>query len=189
MFIKRPFFRKFNRFDKKPIIRANEEIQFSEVQVIDEEGKNLGVMETGKAIALARERGLDLVEISSKTTPPICKIIDKGKYLYQKEKKEKIQKSKQRRSGEIKEMRIGFTTSEHDLIIKARQVEKFLKENDKVRIEIRLKGRERSFGDLAKEKLEKFLSFITVEYNKEEEIKKSPSGMNLTICPGKVKNQ
>jgi len=188
MFIKKPFFSRFQRFEKKPLIRANEQIRAFEVQVIDEEGKNLGVMETAKAIDLAKKRELDLVEISSKTNPPICKIIDKGKYQYLQEKKEKKQRSKQKK-GELKEIQIGFTTSEHDLKIKAQQLEKFLKAGSKVRISIKLKGRERSFGDLAKEKLEKFLSLIVVEYRREEEIKKNPSGMGLTICPGKPKNQ
>lgn len=159
-----------------------------QVQVIDENGVNLGAMETPKAIALAQERGLDLVEISSKTEPPICKIIDKGKYQYLQEKKEKKQKAKQRKS-ELKEIRIGFTTSVHDLETKARQVEKFLKEGDKVRIDMRLRGREKAFGDLARGKMENFLQIITSEYKKEDDIKKNPSGMGLTICPGKPKNQ
>ena len=188
MFVKKPFYRKFNRFVRKPTIKANEYIRATQVQVIDEEGINLGPMETQKAIALAQERGLDLVEVTDKTELPICKIIDKGKYQYLQEKKEKKQKASQRKS-ELKEVKIGFTTSPHDMEIKVRQIEKFLKEGDKVRLDIRLRGRERAFGDLAKEKMENFVQMITVEYKKEEEIKRTPSGMGLTICPGKPKNQ
>ena len=188
MFVKKPFFRKFNRYARGPVIKANEHIRALQVQVIDEAGNNLGAMETPKAISLARERGLDLVEITSKTEPPICKIIDKGKYQYLQEKKEKKQKAKQRKA-ELKEIRIGFTTSDHDMKTKVRQIEKFLKEGDKVRLDIKLRGRERAFGDLAREKMEKFLQMITAEYKKEEEVKRTPSGMGLTICPGKPKNQ
>ena len=182
MFTKRPFFRKFNRFAGKPTIKANEYIRAPRVQVIDESGNNLGTMETVKAIDIARERNLDLVEISSKSEPPICKIIDKGKYQYLQEKKEKKQKAKQRKA-ETKEIRVGFATSLHDLEIKARQAEKFLKEGDKVRISIRLRGREKAFMNLAREKMEKFLEMISIEYKKEDEVKKTPSGMGLTIYP------
>jgi translation initiation factor IF-3 len=188
MFVKKPFFRKFNRYTRGPVIKSNEYIRALQVQVIDESGNNLGVMETPKAIGIAQERGLDLVEISSKTEPPICKIIDKGKYQYLQEKKERKQKAKQRKI-ELKEIRIGFAISSHDMETKAKQAEKFLKEGDKVRLDIRLRGRERAFGNLAREKMEKFLEMITVEYKKEDEIKKTPSGMGLTICQGKPKNQ
>ena len=113
-------------------------------------------MDTSKAIELAKERELDLVEISNKTQPPICKIIDFGKYQYMQEKKQRKQKAKQRKI-ELKGIRIGFTTSPHDLETKAKQIEKFLKEGHKVRIDLRLRGREKAHGDLAREKLEKFL--------------------------------
>ena len=145
-------------------------------------------MDTSKAIELARERELDLVEISNKTQPPICKIIDFGKYQYIQEKKQRKQKAKQRKI-ELKGIRIGFTTSFHDLETKAKQIEKFLREGHKVRIDLRLRGREKAHGDLAREKLEKFLSIIPFEFRKEEEIKRTPFGITTTICQGKPKNQ
>ena len=145
-------------------------------------------MDTSKAIELAKERELDLVEISNKTQPPICKIIDFGKYQYMQEKKQRKQKAKQRKI-ELKEIRIGFATSPHDLETKAKQIEKFLKEGHKVRIDLRLKGREKAHGDLAREKLEKFLSMFSFEFRKEEEIKRTPFGITTTICQGKPKNQ
>ena len=185
MFNKRPFFRKFNR---RPVIKANEYIRATQIQLIDETGKNLGITETAKGLEMAQERGLDLVEISSKTDPPICKIIDKGKYQYIQEKKEKKQKAKQK-TADLKEIRIGYTTSLHDSEIKAKQIEGFLKDGHKVKIEIRLRGRERAFGQMAKEKLEKFLELISVEYKREEETKKSSFGLNTIICQGKPKNQ
>jgi len=189
MFVKKPFFRRYNRpIYRGPVIKANEYIRVAQVQVIDENGANLGTMETVQAIALAKEHGLDLVEISEKTNPPICKIIDKGKYQYIQEKKERKQKAKQKKS-ELKEIRIGFATSDHDLETKVKQIEGFLKDGDKVKLEIRLRGRERAHGDLAREKMEKFLQMITAEYKKEDELRKTPAGLSITICQGKPKNQ
>lgn len=89
----------------------------------------------------------------------------------------------------MKGVRIGFSTSFHDLETKARQAEKFLKQGHKVRIEMRLKGRERAHKDLAKEKIEDFLEMISFDFRKEEDIKKNPRGFTVTICQGKPTNQ
>jgi len=186
MFIRKPFF--FRKFYKKPVILTNEQIKVPKVQVIDDTGKNLGILDISKAIELARERELDLVEISSKAQPPICKIINFGKYQYIQEKKAKRQKAKQKKL-DLKQIRIGFTTSSHDLEIKAKQIERFLKEGHKVRIELRLRGREKAHSDLAREKVEKFLEIIHFEFKKEEEIKRNPFGISTIICQGKPKNQ
>jgi translation initiation factor IF-3 len=189
MFIKKPFFRKFNRpFVRQNQDKVNEQIKVPQVRVIDADGSNLGVLDTQKAISIAKEKRLDLVEISTKTDPPICKIIDYGKYKYAQEKKEKKQQAHQKKT-EIKGIRIGLTTSPHDLEIRAHQIEKFFKEGHKIRIEMKLRGREKAHGDLAKEKLELFLSIIAGGVKKEEEIKRSPQGMSVTICQGKQENQ
>ena len=191
MFIpfRKPFFRKFNR----PILRQNqdrinEQIRVPEVRVIDEKGQNLGVLVIAEAIKIAKERGFDLVEISAKANPPICKIIDYGKYRYMQEKKEKKQQAHQKKS-ETKGIRIGLTTSPHDLEIRVHQIEKFFKEGHKIRVEMKLKGREKAHGDLAREKLELFLTMIPGGIKREEEIKRTPQGMGVTICQGKQENQ
>lgn len=124
---------------------------------------------------------MDLVEIAPTAKPPVCKIIDFGKYKYQQAKKEQKQKAKQKRT-EIKGIRIGLSTSFHDLEYKAEQVGEFLKEGNKVRIEIKLRGREKVHQDLAKEKLNGFLKLVPVEHKIEEEPKKSPIGMTMTIA-------
>jgi len=129
-----------------------------------------------------------LIEVSAKTSPPICKITDYGKYQYLQEKKEKKQKTKQKKS-ELKGVRIGFTTSQHDLETKIKQVEKFLKQGHKVRAELRLRGRERAHKDLAKEKLDNFINMVSGEIKKEEEAKKNPRGIAITICRVKQINQ
>ncbi len=89
--------------------------------MIDETGKNLGILETWKAIEMARERNLDLIEVVSSISPPVCKIMDFGKFTYQEEKKERAQKIKQK-GGEIKGIRFGVNTSPHDLKTKANQI-------------------------------------------------------------------
>jgi len=151
------------------------------VQVVDENGKNLGILDTYKALQIAKERGLDLVEIAPTAKPPVCKIIDYGKYKYQQEKKEQKQKAK-RKEVEVKRIRIGFATSLHDLEHKAKQAGEFLAEGNKVRIEIKLRGREKAHLDLAKEKLNDFLKLIPVEHTIEEQPKKNPIGLVLTIA-------
>ena len=166
----------------------NEQIKIPKVRAIDENGKNLGILDTSKVLELAKNKGLDLVEISANAKPPVCKITDYGKYQYFQEKKERKQKAKQKKS-ELKGVRIGFTTSSHDLETKIKQAEKFLKAGHKVRIEMRLKGRERAHQDLARQKIESFLEMIPFEFKTEEEIKKSPRGMTITLCQVKPKNQ
>jgi len=179
MFIRRPFF--FRKPIKKDLTRINNQIRAPQVQVVDETGKNLGVLNTLEAIKIAQERGLDLVEIAPTAKPPVCKIVDYGKYKYQQEKKEHKQKAKQKKT-EIKGLRIGFNTSSHDLEYKAKQMGEFLAEGHKVRIEIKLRGREKTFGDLAKEKLNNFLKLIPVAYKIEEVPKRNPIGFTITIA-------
>ena len=156
-----------------------------EVRVVDEKGNNLNVMPTEKALNLARERGLDLVEISAKANPPVCKITDFGKYQYNQEKKEKKQKVKR---SETKGVRIGFRTSSHDLETKIKQIERFFKQGHKVMVEMRLRGREKAHKDLAIEKLNNFLEMISFEIKKEE-IKKNPRGFSIVICQVKQISQ
>lgn len=151
------------------------------MQVVDENGKSLGILDTYKAVQIARERGLDLVEIAPTAQPPVCKIIDFGKYKYQQAKKEQKQKAK-RKEVEVKGIRIGFSTSIHDLEHKAKQAGEFLTEGNKVKIEIKLRGREKAYLNLAKEKLDNFLKLIPVEKKVEEEPKKSPAGLVTIIA-------
>ncbi len=148
--------------------------------MIDEAGNNLGVLDTFQAVQVAQERGLDLVEIAPKVQPPVCKIIDLGKYKYQQAKKEQKHKTKQKEV-EVKGIRIGLSTSTHDLEHKAKQAEDFLKEGNKVKIEIKLIGREKAHQDLAKEKLNEFLKIISIAHSVEEEPKRSPFGLTMTI--------
>ena len=165
---------------KKPLI--NYQIRAKEVRLVDETGKQLGVVDLEKAIQEAKERSLDLIQVTEKTDPPVCRIMDYGKYLYQQQKKEKTAVKKQR-GGELKGIRISFNMAQHDLEVRARQAEKFLKAGNKVRVEMRLKGREKALGNVAKEKISKFLEIMSslIPYKTDRELKREPRGFTMII--------
>ncbi len=116
----------------------NERIRVPEVRVIDENGENLGVLATDKAIAIAKERKLDLVEVAPQASPPVCKIVDFGKYYYQQEKRER----KQQHRSKLKEIKFTIKIGEHDFQTKLNRVREFLSDGDMVRISIFFRGRE-----------------------------------------------
>jgi translation initiation factor IF-3 len=150
--------------------------------VIDEEGKNLGVMKLEEALALAQSKNLDLVEITSNANPVVVKICDYGKFLYQQEKELRKQKAKER-GDEMKHIRLGFNIGKHDMEVRAHQAAEFLKEGMRVQIEMVLKGREKTHKDLAENKLKEFLSYIDHSYKIIQDIKMVPRGLIITIAP------
>jgi translation initiation factor IF-3 len=137
-------------------LRANEKIFVSKVNVIDETGQNLGTLDTKEAIEIAASRGLDLVEVSPKVEPPICKIMDYGSFKYQKEKQERKAKAKQK-STELKTVKLSTRIGDHDLDLRVNRTVKFLSEGHKVRIELQLRGREHQHVDLAKDSIRKMI--------------------------------
>lgn len=166
------------------LLKINNFIRASEVRVIDEEGKNLGVLPLEKALQVAREAGLDLIEVSSNVVPPITKIMDKGKYLYEQDKK-KRQAAKNRKEVEIKNVRIGIGTGAHDLELKARQIDEFLKEGNRAQVELRLKGREKYLKkEFLEERIQRVLNMVSQPFSIEP-VKKGPRGLMLTIAPKK----
>ena len=180
--MRKGFWQKKPEVKKKP--RANLLIKAPQLRVIDEKGEQLGIMDTSTALKLANEKGLDLIEVSPNANPPVAKIVDFGKYLY---KQEKSGKKKQKKSAhqETKTVRIGLKTGEHDLQVKSALVDKFLGKNNKVRIEIFLRGREKAFRPLAKEKLGTFMSYISFPHLVEEIVKSTPTGFSTMIRPAK----
>lgn len=125
---------------------------------------------------------MDLVEVSPKADPPVCKISDYGKFQYQKNKQDRVSKTKQKKV-ETKGIRIGVRTDKHDLEFKKKQAEKFLSKGNKVKIDIVLRGREKAHQDLARENLKGFVASIEVAHRFEEEIKRFPGGFNTIIAP------
>ena len=148
--------------------------------MIDDQGENLGIVNTQKALEMARVKNLDLVEIAPQANPPVARIIDFGKYLYQQEKQIKQQKAKQKTS-ELKLIKIGMKISDHDALIKIKKLVEFLEDGNKVKIDMFLRGRERANKDFAREKFNHFLSLIQAKYTIEQPLKQLPTGFNILI--------
>lgn len=150
-----------------------------EVRLVDETGKQLGVMNLKDALRMARERNLDLVQVTEKVRPPVCRITDYGKYLYVEEKKKR--QSKVKKAGELKGIRLSFNISPHDLEIRVRQAEKFLKRGDKIRVDIILRGRQRALQNIAEEKINQFTQVLNEKIPIKVERNIQKRGRNLTM--------
>lgn len=146
-----------------PVYRANEQITVPQVRVIDEENKFLGVMKTEDAIKVANERELDLVEVSPKEDPPVCKILDYGAFKYQKEKEKRAQKAHAKKV-EVKGIRLSVKMGQHDIDVRKKQALDFLAGGDKLKIEILMRGREKAHGDIAIERINDFTKAIEQTY-------------------------
>ncbi len=134
-------------------LRVNEAIRAREVQVIGPDGKNLGIMRTIEAIQLAKNMGLDLVEVSPNSNPPVVKIMDYGKYLYEQKKKMKEAKKNQK-AVEIKEIQLSPTIDKHDLEVKIRKARELLEDGNKVKFRLIFKGRQIVHPEIAKNVIE-----------------------------------
>jgi len=140
-------------------VRVNAEIRSPEVRVVSSEGKQLGVMSSKQALELAREAGVDLVEISPNSNPPVVKVIDWGKYQYQK-MKEAQKTRKKNKGGELKQMRLGLKIGANDLNIKIRKIKGFLEEGNRVKIMIVYRGREMAHKELGNQLMDKVLDLL-----------------------------
>jgi translation initiation factor IF-3 len=168
-------------------IRINDFIRSKELRVIDDEGGNLGVIDTREAVKIAQNRGLDLIEISPNAQPPVAKIMDYGKFQYEQKKKAKAAKAGTKIT-ETKVVQVKIGTGEHDLNLKAANVSKWLKEGHRVKVDLYLVGRAKYTDDaFKKERLERILKLITEEYKIADEPKKSPKGFTVVIERAKGK--
>ncbi len=148
---KQNYFQKRTR-DKGP--RSNNRISSPEVQVIGSDGDNLGILNTNEAISMAKEQGLDLIEIAPNAKPPVCKIIDMGKFKYDAQKKANVARKKQK-VVLVKEIKMRPVTETHDYDFKVKNAKKFIGKGDKVKFTIRFKGRELQHSHLGKELMNK----------------------------------
>ena len=144
----------FQRRTKDRGPKSNNRINSPEVQVISSSGENLGILNTNEAIAMAKEEGLDLIEIAPNAKPPVCKIIDIGKYKYDAQKKANKAKKKQKKI-ELKEIKLRPVTEIHDYKFKIKNAQKFILKGDKVKFTIRFKGRELQHSHLGNELMSK----------------------------------
>jgi translation initiation factor IF-3 len=144
----------FQRRTKDRGPKSNNRISSPEVQVIGSQGENLGILNTNEAISIAKEQGLDLIEISPNAKPPVCKIIDMGKFKYDAQKKANVAKKKQKIVA-LKEIKMRPVTETHDYDFKVKNAKKFIGKGDKVKFTIRFKGRELQHSHLGRELMDK----------------------------------
>lgn len=157
-------------------LRINNEIRAIELRVVSADGTNLGVLPLADALAAAKTAGSDLIEISPSAVPPVAKIMDYGKFEYERSKKEKAVKAKVKVS-ETKEVQIKVGTGDHDMDLKARKAAEWLSEGHRVRAELFLKGRYKGMDEaFLKDRLEKFLVRIPYAYKIAEPVTRSPKG-------------
>lgn len=160
-------------------VRINNQIRAQELRVIEDGVGNLGVLPFEEAFRRAKEKGLDLVEISPNTIPPIAKIIDFGKFQYEEKKKQKKARGP---IMELKTLQVKIGTGEHDLALKAKQASGFLKEGHRVKIDLFLAGRAKYMEkEFLQERLDRMLRLISGDYRIADQPKRSPKGLTMVI--------
>ena len=176
-------FRRWKKISKDYSI--NEQIREKELRVVDSDGEPLGVISAAEARKIAEEKDLDLVMISPNAKPPVCKIMDFGKYVYEQSKKEKEAKKKQKVVS-IKEIRVSLTIEEHDIDIKAKNARKFLLDGDKVKITVRFRGREMELGHMGQKILDNFIAKLEDVCLVEKRPKREGRNMTVVLGPKKA---
>ncbi|KGG80355.1 translation initiation factor IF-3 [Caloranaerobacter azorensis] len=163
-------------------LQINEQIRDKEVRLIDVDGSQLGVMPVKKAQQIARERKLDLVKVAPNANPPVCRIMDYGKYKYEQAKKAKEAKKNQKVIN-VKEIRLTPNIEEHDLNVKAKKAVKFLKNGDRVKVTVRFRGRELGYTDKGEEVLMKFAELTKEVGNIDKKPKLEGRNMIMILSP------
>ena len=158
-------------------------IRAQSVRVIDDKGEQLGIMQTSDAVRLAQEKGLDLVEVSPGAEPPVCKILDFGKYRFEQGKKQRESKKKQKLV-KLKEMRMQPKIDGHDLSFKVKHIREFLGEGCKVKVTVRFRGREMAHKELGRDVLDRVLQMLEDSYVLEAPPRMEGRFMSLMIAPG-----
>lgn len=168
--------------------RVNQEIRIPEVRLIGADGEQIGVVSIKDALRRAEEAEMDLVEIAPQATPPVCRIIDFGKFAYEQQKREKDQKKKQQVSV-LKEIRLHPNTDTHDFDFKARHAINFIDEGNKVKVSVIFKGRELAYTEVGENLLKKFLERVSEVAKIEQEPKFEGRAMHAILAPQKGKKK
>ncbi|MEH1855444.1 MAG: translation initiation factor IF-3 [Nostoc sp.] len=164
--------------------QINERIRFPKIRVIDTDGGQLGIMLPQEAIHLAEEKELDLVLISDKADPPVCRIMDYGKYKFEQEKKAREARKKQH-TADVKEVKMRYKIEEHDYNVRVKQAERFLKDGDKVKATVMFRGREIQHSDLAEDLLKRMATDLEPFGELQQAPKKEGRNMMMLISPKK----
>lgn len=159
-------------------IRVNEQIRTREVRLIDESGGQMGVVPTHQALDIARQKGFDLVEVAPNSSPPVCRLLDFGKYKYQLSKKHTS-----RKGVDVKEVKIRPHISEHDLELKARNIRRFLDEGDKAKVTMQFRGREIVRPEIGMKVLERMLDLVTGKFSVEQQPRFEGNHVTMVIAP------
>jgi len=162
--------------------RINENIRVKEIRVVDEDGNQLGVLQTREALKLAEEKQLDLVEIAPQAKPPVCRIMDYGKFKFEQSKREKEARKNQRIIN-IKEVKLRPNIDDHDFEVKAKNAIRFLKDGDKVKLTIMFRGRQIVHPDLGKKLLLRMAEQVTELANVERQPKLEGKNMIMILAP------
>jgi translation initiation factor IF-3 len=160
--------------------RVNRRIRIPQVRVVDDEGNQIGILPTSEALALAEEKGLDLVEVSPKARPPVCKIMDYGKYMYQMNKRAKEARKRQHVT-HVKEIKMRPKIEPHDYDFKLRHAREFLAEGDKVKCTVIFRGRELAHKELGRRLMEKMIEDLSREANVESPIRAEGRTMAMVL--------
>lgn len=174
--MRRPYFSRSFR-PREPLHRRNGKIRAREVRVINDQKQQVGVMSLGQALQLARSQGLDLVEIAAKATPPVCRIVDYGKFLYEEAKRNKESKPT---AGRMKELQISPAIGSHDLAVKRDHAIQFLCDDMKVRLKMRFRGRQKAHKEIGFDVMNQFVNELAA-YGKADSPPKMLGDRDLTV--------
>jgi len=167
--------------NKKPLY--NNQILAKEVRLVNEDGEQMGIVPKDEALNMAREKSLDLIQVTEKVDPPVCRIGDYGKYLYSQQKKERKMGGSKKHAGELKMIRLTYNISDNDIETRAIAAEKFLVKGDKVKIDLILRGRQNSLAEFGKQKINKLVESLQskMEIKIEKPLTKEPKGLSMII--------
>ena len=172
------------RSNNRDLTKTNEQIRFPNIRVIDSEGEQLGIITPKEALAVAQEKGLDLVLVSETANPPVCKIMDYGKYKYEQDKKQKEAKKKQH-NADVKEVKMRYKIEEHDYNVRVKNAERFLKSGDKVKATVSFRGREIQHSNLAEKLLRRMASDLEEVAEIQQFPKREGRNMMMMLSPKK----
>lgn len=163
--------------------RCNEQITSPTVRVVDDQGEALGEMPTDKAQQLALDRGFDLVEVSPKAVPTVCRFLNYGQFKYQKDKEARVQKARAKKV-DVKGIRLSVKMGQHDIDIRLNQSKEFLQDGHKLKIEIMLRGREKEHGEIAIQRINAFITALQGTYplSLEQPVTRSGGNVSAIVC-------
>ena len=164
--------------------RINHQIQAPEIRLLNDAGEQLGIFKLSDALKLAEEHGLDVVEISPNAKPPVAKLIGYDKFRYQQKKLEQAQKKKVKKV-EVKTIRLSTRIGAHDMEVKAKQTDEFLRDGNLIKVELRMRGREQAFADVSEKQIKAFLLKITAPYRVDAPLKRLGPTLSTTLAPTK----